>query len=207
MVKILRILFLCDELKIKPVHVVFPSFLLSASSSSSWHFSLQDCLCKPYRSWYMAVSLQFLLVQCGQQLIWRATVFACLYLFILNFVTYFFVRDMVLVWDAQDLFQASQFHGLYSPLNVCCESPCLESILTDRCRISRTLELDEMLLQIYIALSLVRAVVVWAILDRISDSGRSSVKTTSRYLKFRLSRAVARALWFWYRCRYCCWSV
>ena len=52
---------------------------------------------------------------------------------LLDLGTDFLVGNMVFVWDVQFLAVAPHFHGLYSSLELCCESPWFTSIQEDGC--------------------------------------------------------------------------
>ena len=77
---------------------------------------------------------------------------------------------------------APHFHGLYSAVRVH-DSQAYRKMDVTRERISRILELREMLLSIQTGFSLDNAAVVCASLKSISDLEPSSVITESRYLK------------------------
>ena len=113
---------LWDLLNSRPVH----SLMLSSLSSSPFHCALQDGFGQTWWTGDMTIPLQFASLYNGQEvLVWSN----CL----LDLGTDFLIGNMIFVWDALYLVVAPHFHGLYSSLELCCESPWFTSIQEDGC--------------------------------------------------------------------------
>ena len=105
---------------------------------------------------------------------------------VLDLGTDFLVGNVIFVWGAWYLAVPPYFHCSYSSLKLCCEGPRFTGIQEDGCdreRISRILELREMLLSFQTGFSLISATVVCTILESISGLESSSDTTEPRYLK------------------------
>ena len=158
--------------------VVFPPLPQSALSSSTFHCALQDGFGQTWWAGDMTIPLQFASLYDGQEVFVLSD---CL----VDLSTAFLVGNMAFIWDALYLAVAPHFHGLYSSWSSVRvhDSQAHRKMDVTRGRISRILELREILLSFQTGFNLVNAADVCAILESISALEPSSVITEPRYLK------------------------